>query len=99
LSGVIAEILKEIEASGVPYQLTPTGTCLEADWDTLMPLVRKCHEIARKHSPHVITLIKLDDDAGESNKLARNVRSVEEKVGHPLATSPPSSESRTTGLG
>lgn len=31
LSGVIAEILKEIEASGVPYQLTPTGTCLEAD--------------------------------------------------------------------
>lgn len=98
LSPVIAKILERIEASKVPYQLTPTGTCLEGEWDTVMPLLHECHSIAREHSPHVITTIKIDDDAGEMNKLARNIRSVEEKVGHPLATEPFPSQPHTTGL-
>ena len=88
LSGVIAEVVTRIEASGLPYQLTPCGTCLEGDWDAVMPVVRECHELVRRHSPHVMTLIKIEDDGGETNKLARNVRSVEEKAGHRLATQP-----------
>ncbi len=98
LSGVIAEVLKKIDASGVPYQLTPCGTCLEGDWDGVMPLLYECHQIARQRSPHVITSIRIDDD-GETNKLSRNIRSVEEKVGHPLATLPASSGSHASGLG
>ena len=97
LSGVIAEALKRIDASGVPYQFTPTGTCLEGDWETVMPLVAECHRTARKQSPHVITLIKIDDD-GTTNKLAGNIRSVEDKVGHPLATQPALSGSNEAGL-
>jgi uncharacterized protein (TIGR00106 family) len=91
LSGVIAQVLKAIDASGVPYQLTPAGTCLEGDWDTVMPLLHECHRIARHHSPHVITTIRIDDD-GESNKLAQNIRSVEEKAGVALSIMPASSD-------
>ncbi|HEX6983823.1 MAG TPA: MTH1187 family thiamine-binding protein [Planctomycetaceae bacterium] len=98
LSGVIAEVVGRIEASGLPYQLTPAATCIEGDWDAVMPVLRECHAIARRHSPHVVTLLKIEDDAGETNKLARNLRSVEEKAGHPLAIQPASSQPHEAGL-
>src|SRR5687767_6519462 len=84
MSGELAKALQLVDASGLPYQLTPSGTCIEGEWDEVMALVRQCHERVRKTSPHVITTIKVEDDEGERHKLARNVASVEEKVGHPL---------------
>src|SRR5262245_53049511 len=84
LSGELAKILELIDASGLPYQLTATATLIEGEWDAVMPLVRRCHERMREFSPHVITSIEIEDEAGEQHKLMGNVASVEEKVGHPL---------------
>lgn len=84
LSTQIAEVLNLIDASELPYQLTPSGTCIEGEWDTVMPLIRKCHNHARSKSSHVITTIKIEDEAGEQDKLTRNTTSVEEKVGRTL---------------
>jgi uncharacterized protein YqgV (UPF0045/DUF77 family) len=53
-----------------------------------MPLIHRCHDRARKGSSHVMTFIKLEEDDGERNKLASNVTSVEEKLGHSLNTEP-----------
>ncbi|MGE0822069.1 MAG: MTH1187 family thiamine-binding protein [Candidatus Binatia bacterium] len=86
LSGELTKVLKVVHESGLPYQLTPSGTCIEGEWDQLMPLIRQCHERARKASSHVVTLIKLEDDEGEQHKLTRNVASIEEKIGHSLKT-------------
>jgi uncharacterized protein (TIGR00106 family) len=85
LSEALAVILAKIDASGLRYQLTPEGTCLEGSWDEVMTVVRACHELARKTSEHVITTVKIDDEKGAGNKLIDNVRSVEEKVGRRLA--------------
>jgi uncharacterized protein (TIGR00106 family) len=84
LSTEIAEVLKLIDESGLPYQLTPSGTCIEGEWDNVMPLIRQCHDRARSTSSHVITTIKIEDEAGEQDKLTRNITSVEEKVGRAL---------------
>ena len=84
ISNQIAEALKIIEASGTPYKLTPSGTCLEGDWEDVLPLVKKCHDAARQSTPHVVTLLKIEDDDGPADKLLRNVYAVEEKVGHIL---------------
>lgn len=94
LSGELAKVLKLVDESGLPYQLTPSGTCIEGDWNELLPLIRQCHERARKASPHIVTLIKLEDDEGEQHKLMRNVASVEEKIGHSLKNT---TTRRTTG--
>jgi len=32
ISEEIAEALKLVDASGLPYQLTPSGTCIEGGW-------------------------------------------------------------------
>jgi uncharacterized protein (TIGR00106 family) len=84
MSAELAKALQLVDASGLPYQLTPSGTCIEGEWDEIMPLIRQCHERVRKGAPHVITMLKIEDDEGERHKLTRNVASVEEKVGHPL---------------
>ncbi|HXG64366.1 MAG TPA: MTH1187 family thiamine-binding protein [Blastocatellia bacterium] len=84
ISDEIAEALKLIDASGLPYQLTPSATCIEGEWDEVMALVRQCHDRVREKSPHVITTIKIEDEEGATGKLTQNVASVEKKVGHAL---------------
>ncbi len=84
LSRSIAEVIKIIDASQLPYQLTPSGTCIEGEWDEVLEVIRRCHDRMRESSSHVITSIRIEDDAGERDKLRRNIASVEEKVGYSL---------------
>lgn len=84
LSDELKDVLAVVHASGLPYKLGPTSTAIEGEWDEVMATVRDCHEAARRHTSHVITLLKVEDDAGERNKIRTNVDSVERKVGHDL---------------
>jgi uncharacterized protein (TIGR00106 family) len=87
VSGELAAVLKEIESSGLPYRLTPSGTCIEGDWEEVLALVKKCHDVVRGQSSHVMTSLRIEDDAddqGRGSKLIRNIESIEEKVGHHL---------------
>ncbi|MGH7321421.1 MAG: MTH1187 family thiamine-binding protein [Candidatus Rokuibacteriota bacterium] len=88
MSDELAQALKLIEASGLPYQLTPTATCIEGEWDEVMAVIRRCHDRVRGMTPHVVTTIQIEDDAGARDKLTQNIASVEEKVGRPLRTAP-----------
>lgn len=84
LSDELAEVLRIVDDSGLPYQLTPTATIIEGEWDEGIQLIRRCHERARETSAHVITTIKIEDEQGGRNKLADNVAAIEEKVGRQL---------------
>ena len=83
-SDELAEALKLIDASGLPYQLNPSSTCIEGDWDEVMALVKRCHDRARQSSRQVITMVKIEDEEGVRDQLTRNVAAVEEKAGRPL---------------
>lgn len=85
LSDQIADVLRIVDESGLPYELTPAGTCIEGNWDEVMTLVKLCHEEVRKASSHVFTTIRIEDEAGAENKLVSNVATVAEKVGKPLS--------------
>ncbi len=89
ISDEIAAALAVVDESGLPYQLTPSGTCIEGGWDEVMELVRRCHERVRERSSHVFTTIRIEDEEGASDKLTRNVTSVEEKVGRRLGSMGP----------
>ena len=84
LSHDLAEILKTIDDSGLPYILTPLGTCIEGEWDELMSLSKKCHDQARSLSSHVMTTLRIEDEEGATNKLSANVTAVEIAAGRPL---------------
>lgn len=87
MSDELGDVLSVIDRSGLPYQLGPGSTCIEGDWDEAIAVVRDCHREARRRSKHVVTLVKIEDDEGQSGKLLSNVSSVEEKAGRPLQTS------------
>lgn len=80
ISEEIAKVVKIIEDSDLPYQLTPTGTVIEGSWADVMAVVEKCHNKARENAPHVITTIKIEDELGAENKLTENISSVQEKM-------------------
>jgi uncharacterized protein YqgV (UPF0045/DUF77 family) len=63
LNQLIAEALKLLDDSGLPYELTDSMTCIEGEWEEIMPLIRQCHEIVRSMSPHVVTMIRIEDEA------------------------------------
>jgi len=86
MSHDLAEILKIVDQRGLPYRLTPLGTCIEGQWDEVMKLVKECHARARIISPHVLTTIRIEDEERAVQKLSENVAAVERAVGHRLST-------------
>lgn len=84
ISDEIAEVIKLIDASGLPYQLTPSGTCIEGEWETVMPLIQRCHNMVRSLSSHVVTVIKIDDEFGKDNQLIGHITAIEHRIGHAI---------------
>ena len=87
VSDELAEVLKLIDTYGLPYQLTPSSTCIEGEWSEVMELVRQCHERIRSRSSHVVTIVKIEDEEGVTDKLSQNIKSVEQKAGRQLSSS------------
>ena len=86
LSRPIAEVLKIIDCSGLPYKLTPTSTCIEGDWVNVMEVIRQCRVRMLEESKHVVTFLKIEDEEGATNKLTDNIASVEEKAGRDFSS-------------
>jgi uncharacterized protein (TIGR00106 family) len=93
LSDELARVLEVVDRSGLRYQLGPGSTCIEGAWESVLPVIRACHEEARRASPHVVTLLRIEDDQGQRDKIRTNVESVEAKVGKPLERSQPAEPS------
>ncbi len=81
VSQYVAECIRVVSASGLPYRLNPMGTVVEGGYDEVMAVVRDCHMRVMGMSGRVITSIKIDDRRGAAGMIDRKVRSVEEKVG------------------
>lgn len=84
ISADVADLMKIIDASGLDYRITPTGTVVEGNWEQLMELAKKCHLNMRAKTERVITLMKIDDYEQRTGRLTAAVKSVEEKVGKAL---------------
>ncbi len=84
VSQFVAECLKIVEASSVPYKINPMGTVLEGDYDEVMALIRTCHFRVMALCPRVITTIKIDDRKGKKGVIESKIKSVERALGKEL---------------
>lgn len=89
LGTLLADVLKEIRRQGVVYQLTGTTTCLEGSWEQITTVARACHEIGRHHAPHVVTMLRIEDDIEGSNELQASIAAVEKLAGEKFNHAPP----------
>jgi uncharacterized protein (TIGR00106 family) len=84
VSQYVARSLDIIDASGLPYRLTPMGTILEGEWEQVMAVVRQCYERMRADCPRITCSIKIDAREGKSGRLAGKIASVEQRLGREL---------------
>jgi uncharacterized protein (TIGR00106 family) len=84
LGAQLAEVLKIVDASGIPYKLNPMGTVVEGEWDTIMKLVKKCHGTVMKKNGRAVTTITIDDRKGKPNRIEMKVKSLEKRIGKSL---------------
>ncbi len=80
----LAEVLKIVDASGLPYKVNPMGTVIEGQWDEVMKLIRKCHSTVMKRGERAITTISIDDRKGKPNRIEQKVKSIERRLGKTL---------------
>jgi len=84
LSGMsedVAKVIKLIEKSGLPYQLTSMGTLIEGEWDEVIELVGTCRKALLEDNERIYMVLKVDDHKGKTGKLTGKVDSVESKLG------------------
>ncbi len=84
VSPQIAEVLKIVAESGLNYKANPMGTVLEGDWDSVMTVVKRCHDSVMNNAERAITSIKIDDRRGTESRIEKKLASVEEKLGMKL---------------
>ena len=80
----LAEVLKIVDASGLPYKINPMGTVVEGEWDEIMKLIKKCHKGIMKSGERVLTEISIDDRKGKPNRIEQKVKSIEKRIGQSL---------------
>jgi uncharacterized protein (TIGR00106 family) len=78
VSSFVVEALREVERSGLKYQLTPTSTVLEANsLKEAMEVIMKAHEaLFQAGAERVITDIKIDDRRDEPRNMEDKVKKV-----------------------
>ncbi len=85
ISPYVAKILDLVDKSGLDYKVNPMGTVVEGDWDKVMDLIKRCHNLLLKETSRVITTISLDERTDKpEGRLMKKVESLEEKLGRKL---------------
>jgi len=78
VAGCVAVLRKE---EGVKYQLTPMGTIIEGELDSIMAIIRRMHEAPFQAGvDRVVTDIRIDDRRDKPLTMAGKLAAVESKL-------------------
>ena len=81
LSAYVARVLKILEDSGLPYQLTPMGTIIQGDPQEIMEVVLKMHNsLFSQGIQRVVTTLKIDERRDKPLTMEGKVAAVKEKL-------------------
>lgn len=80
----LAEVLRIVDASGLPYKINPMGTVVEGEWDEVIRLIKQCHKTIMKTGERAVTTISIDDRKGKPNRIDQKVKSIERRIGKSL---------------
>jgi uncharacterized protein (TIGR00106 family) len=84
-SAFVARVLDIVDRSGLPYQLTPMGTIIEAQSVAeALEVINRAYEELQRDCGRVYSSIKIDWREGPVGRLNKKVASVEAKLGRRL---------------
>jgi uncharacterized protein (TIGR00106 family) len=84
VSKQVSKIVKMIDESGIPYQLTPMGTIIEAkSMREALDVVEKAYE--QLDCERVYSALKFDIRKNTENRLKGKIASVEKNIGREVS--------------
>jgi len=81
LSQYVAEVIKVIEASGLPSRTTAMATEIEGEWDAVMKTVKDATFVLAEKGCRTIVTFKADIRPGHSNTLNTKVEKIDKILG------------------
>lgn len=82
---LIADLVPILAESSLRYQVHAMGTTLEGDLESILSLVARCHEEARKYADRVLIELSIDDRTAAEGEIVRSLEHVRDlRVGGPL---------------
>ncbi len=80
VSAAVADALRVVRDSGLPYELTSMFTTVEGDWDEVMPVIRRACDAVAQHGPRVSLVLKADLRPGHEGQLTAKVDRVNARL-------------------
>jgi uncharacterized protein (TIGR00106 family) len=81
VSTYVAAAVRVLQDEGIEYQLTPMGTIVDGDVDTLLQMAKQMHEaVFAQGVERVSTLIRIDERRDKVLTMQGKVASVRQKL-------------------
>ncbi len=81
LSRYVAACEEVIRGSGLKVQLHAYGTNVEGDWDEVMAVLKRCHEVVHEMgAPRITTTVKVGTRVDRDQSMTDKIESVEQKL-------------------
>lgn len=80
VSAAVAEAIRVVRDSGVPYRLDSMFTTLEGEWDECMPVIKAACDAVAARSPRVSLVVKADLRPGLTGQLDAKIARVEKRL-------------------
>ncbi|MBW3562677.1 MAG: MTH1187 family thiamine-binding protein [Actinobacteria bacterium] len=77
VSEAVADCVRIVRESGLPYELNAMFTNIEGEWDEVMEVIHRCVERTAERAPRVGVVIKIDHRPGVEDGLTSKVQAVE----------------------
>jgi uncharacterized protein YqgV (UPF0045/DUF77 family) len=76
-AAAVAEAVRIVRASGLPYETNAMFTNLEGEWDEVMAVIGQCVSAMTADHPRVSLVVKADIRPGHTGQLAGKVERLE----------------------
>lgn len=81
VSDYVAACQREIESAGLSHQMHAYGTNIEGDWDAVMAVVKRCHEVVHEMgAPRVTSSMRLGTRTDREQSMQDKLDSVNQKL-------------------
>jgi uncharacterized protein (TIGR00106 family) len=80
VSAAVAEAVRVVAASGLPYELNAMFTLIEGEWEEVMDVVRRAVEAASRGATRTSLVLKADIRPGYTNQLRAKVERVQQRL-------------------
>lgn len=81
VSEYVAACQREIEAAGLSHQMHAYGTNIEGEWDAVMAVVKRCHEVVHAMgAPRITSSMRLGTRIDREQSMQDKLVSVQEKL-------------------